>query len=49
MPKVRGKIKEFYFIGRFNGQSGYGYKSFESFVDAINRINKGLARPGSSK
>lgn len=31
--------------GNFNGQSGYGYVSFEKFVDAVNAINAGKAKP----
>jgi len=29
--------------GNFGGQTGYGYISFEKFVDACNRINAGEA------
>lgn len=29
--------------GRFVGQSGYGIKSFEAFVDAVNDIRKGVS------
>lgn len=29
--------------GSFSGQSGYGYKSFEVFINAAIRINKGEA------
>ena len=32
--------------GYFSGQSGYGYKSFEAFVDAAAAINNGTADPG---
>lgn len=31
--------------GNFGGQTGYGYVSFEKFVDACNRINAGQATP----
>jgi D-galacturonate reductase len=27
--------------GNFNGQTGYGYISFEKFVDAVNALNAG--------
>ena len=27
--------------GNFNGQTGYGYISFEKFVDAVNALNTG--------
>ena len=27
--------------GNFNGQSGYGYVSFEKFIDAVARVNDG--------
>ena len=29
--------------GKFAGQLGYGYRSFEAFVDAVNKIRKGEA------
>ena len=29
--------------GEFSGQNGYGYKSFEYFIDAVTRINNGTA------
>ena len=32
--------------GYFSGQSGYGYKSFETFVDAARAVNAGSATPG---
>jgi D-galacturonate reductase len=32
--------------GYFSGQSGYGYRSIEAFVDAVAQIRSGLARPG---
>ena len=31
--------------GRFAGQTGYGYKSFEHFIDAVQKINSGDATP----
>ncbi|CAM9446486.1 unnamed protein product [Phaeothamnion confervicola] len=31
--------------GRFAGQSGYGYRSFEAFVEAVQQINAGAASP----
>jgi len=31
--------------GRFSGQGGYGYKSLESFVNAVNIVNSGAATP----
>jgi D-galacturonate reductase len=31
--------------GNFVGQNGYGYKSFEAFVEAASRINSGEASP----
>jgi D-galacturonate reductase len=27
--------------GRFNGQQGYGYRSLEAFIDAVNAIKRG--------
>ena len=33
--------------GAFAGQSGYGYVSFERFVDACAAINRGEASPQS--
>lgn len=33
------------FEGRFSGQGGYGYKSIETFVDAVNRVRSGQAKP----
>jgi D-galacturonate reductase len=27
--------------GNFAGQTGYGYISFEKFIDAVNRLNEG--------
>ena len=32
--------------GDFAGQSGYGYKSIEAFVDAVLKINSGECKPG---
>jgi D-galacturonate reductase len=32
--------------GFFSGQSGYGYRSIEAFVDAAEQVRSGLARPG---
>jgi D-galacturonate reductase len=32
--------------GNFGGQSGYGYVSFEKFVDACRAINAGQSKPG---
>lgn len=29
--------------GKFAGQQGYGYRSFEAFVDAVNHIRNGEA------
>ncbi|CAM9296570.1 unnamed protein product, partial [Heterosigma akashiwo] len=31
--------------GEFSGQTGYGYKSFEAFVDAVRQINAGEKTP----
>jgi len=31
--------------GYFSGQSGYGYRSIEAFVDAVDQIQGGLAKP----
>ncbi|CAM9943658.1 unnamed protein product [Discosporangium mesarthrocarpum] len=31
--------------GYFSGQSGYGYRSFEAFVDAVQAIESGAAKP----
>lgn len=31
--------------GNFNGQSGYGYISFEKFVDGCNAVNSGALKP----
>lgn len=31
--------------GYFSGQTGYGYKSFEAFIDAAAAINKGVSVP----
>jgi D-galacturonate reductase len=31
--------------GYFSGQSGYGYRSIEAFVDAVEQIRAGLAKP----
>ena len=33
--------------GDFSGQLGYGYRSFEAFVDAVRDINAGKATPAS--
>lgn len=30
--------------GNFNGQTGYGYISFEKFVDACNFLNSGAVK-----
>lgn len=30
--------------GSFTGQNGYGYKSFEHFIDAVNNINNGIKK-----
>ncbi len=32
-------------MGNFDGQRGYGYQSFEKFIDAANLINQGLKTP----
>jgi D-galacturonate reductase len=29
--------------GRFSGQLGYGYRSFEAFIEAVQRVNSGAA------
>lgn len=29
--------------GKFNGQSGYGYKSFEVFIESARKVNLGEA------
>jgi D-galacturonate reductase len=31
--------------GYFSGQSGYGYRSIEAFVDAVQQIRTGIAKP----
>jgi D-galacturonate reductase len=31
--------------GYFSGQSGYGYRSIEAFVDAVDQVRSGIARP----
>lgn len=31
--------------GYFSGQSGYGYRSIEAFVDAVAQVRQGLAKP----
>lgn len=31
--------------GYFSGQSGYGYRSIEAFVDAVDQVRSGLATP----
>jgi D-galacturonate reductase len=31
--------------GYFSGQSGYGYRSIEAFVEAVEQVQAGLARP----
>jgi D-galacturonate reductase len=31
--------------GKFSGQQGYGYRSFEAFIDAVNEIRSGAAVP----
>jgi D-galacturonate reductase len=31
--------------GYFSGQSGYGYRSIEAFVDAVSQVREGLATP----
>ena len=31
--------------GYFSGQSGYGYRSIEAFVDAVNQVRSGQATP----
>ena len=28
--------------GKFSGQLGYGYRSFEAFIDAVAAVNSGL-------
>lgn len=33
--------------GKFSGQLGYGYRSFEAFVDAANEVNSGRATVAS--
>ena len=33
--------------GKFSGQLGYGYRSFEAFIDAVQTVNSGL-KPASS-
>ena len=30
--------------GKFSGQNGYGYRSFECFIDACREVNAGLAK-----
>jgi D-galacturonate reductase len=32
--------------GKFVGQNGYGYKSFEVFIRACNDIKEGRCKPG---
>ena len=29
--------------GKFSGQLGYGYRSFEMFIDAVQQVNSGNA------
>ncbi|GHJ89275.1 hypothetical protein NliqN6_5677 [Naganishia liquefaciens] len=31
--------------GSFDGQRGYGYLSFEKWIDAVNKVNKGETKP----
>ena len=31
--------------GFFSGQNGYGYKSFETFIDAVQKVNAGKCKP----
>lgn len=31
-------------VGNFNGQSGYGYVSFEKFIDGVTAVNEGAIR-----
>lgn len=31
--------------GYFSGQTGYGYRSFEAFIDAVRQIEAGAAKP----
>ena len=31
--------------GKFSGQPGYGYRSFEAFIDAVQTVNSGLKLP----
>ena len=31
--------------GMFSGQNGYGYKSFEVFIDAVRSVNAGEQKP----
>ena len=31
--------------GLFSGQNGYGYKSFEIFIDAVQKVNAGKCKP----
>lgn len=33
--------------GKFSGQLGYGYRSFEAFVDAVQAVNSNLKTPSS--
>lgn len=30
-------------LGYFSGQTGYGYRSFEAFIDAVRQIEAGAA------
>lgn len=32
-----------WFAGYFSGQTGYGYRSFEAFIDAVRQIEAGSA------
>jgi D-galacturonate reductase len=31
--------------GSFDGQRGYGYLSFEKWIDAVAKVNKGEVKP----
>lgn len=31
--------------GSFDGQRGYGYLSFEKWIDALTKVNKGEVKP----
>lgn len=35
--------------GKFSGQLGYGYRSFEAFLRAVQAINQGKANPSDYK